>query len=71
MGNLLRFITNLFSGYTILLMLLSAAILILFDRKQLKKAGLDKEAGFSLRAGILYVAVVLLVAAMGYFVPAE
>lgn len=51
---IIDFIEEHFSGYSMILILLAAWMLIFVDRGQLKRKGLKREAFFSLAAGVVY-----------------
>lgn len=60
MHDVLKFIGEQISGYTIFLLLLSALMLIFMDARQLAKAGLKMESGFSFIVGVIYTAASLI-----------
>lgn len=69
MESILRFIKMRFSGYTLLLMLFSAYLLLFVDSKQLKQLNLQKEAKLSRILGIIYAAAAALFFIINMVVP--
>jgi hypothetical protein len=54
MSMIIRFLSGRFTGYTLILMLISAYVLIFRDTSLLKRKGLTRESNFAYIAGILY-----------------
>lgn len=57
MVKILEFISERFSVYMIMLILLGSWMMSFVDRGQLKRKGLKREARFSLMMGIVYAVI--------------
>lgn len=69
MNNIIHFIRDRFSGYSVVLILLSSFILLFYDVRQLKDNKLEREASFSRIAGIIYMLIAGIALLIGIFIP--